>query len=96
MVEVIKVDCSAVEPTPVPASSKTLGAELMRGDRFASWEEAWDWLEKDVNAQMQIVAGEIERLRSRLRRAEEEAAAALIRRVEITKRHEAWKKEQGK
>lgn len=87
-----RVDGASLEPEVVVLERDSAPERLVaRGDHYENVADAWDWLERDVAAQQSLVAGEILRLRSLLARTEREAADAVIRAVEIKKRHEAWK-----
>lgn len=87
-----RAECTDVEPQVDVVDAETATALLARGRHFETPSEAWEWLRRDVDAQRSLVAGEIARLRAQLRRAETEAADAVVREREIRERRERWEK----
>lgn len=86
------VDGGATAPERVSCEGRRdETGRFVKDTHFATEGEAWDWLERDVKAQGWLVAREIERLRSALKRAETEAADTLVRMKSITEARERQK-----
>jgi hypothetical protein len=92
---IFRVNGASTEPERVRVDEEDVAERIAVGDHFMVEAEAWDWIDRDVRAQVRLVAGEIVRLRKQLARAETEAADAAIRMAAIENRRAEAEEERG-
>lgn len=94
-----KVDGAATAPRLVTGTEHpdkdSEGQTIFHNRHYPNKDGAWDWLERDSEAGMSLLASRITELRARLRRSEQEAADEIVRHATIRANREAEAAKDG-